>query len=204
LTAIPYNVYRYEIASSENPDEIGQHLIFGFYEAPITQVLTLDAYNRIMANDPSAPKLDKVFNHTIGAPLSYPSSSSDLSNVEESRRYTFNASDDFIGAGLGQGLTSYLTIEVTEEMETSLGFSIGFEFELVATTAGVKLGAGFGFENSNTFTKTVGKSMLVGGAVRSIPDPIPSGCKNFRWNLAWYNYIQNGQEFPVVNFLVRE
>ena len=200
VTSTPYDAYFYKIIKSDNPAQEGGEFMISFPRKPITQMISVDSYNKYTEGQ-DAPVIDKsVLGHTVGEPLTYPSSADGLSNIIGNKQFVITGSE-FTGVGNTGGVAK--EIEITKTNANSLALSIGYEAELVASVGGVKLGAGYGFNLSNTITTTIGQSTKVGGYVPGVSVNAPSSAPRFNWNLIWYNYRKLNQTFSVVNYLVQ-
>jgi hypothetical protein len=73
---------------------------------------------------------------------------------------------------------------------------------VVTTVPGIKIGAGYGHGESWANQHIEGEGHSVAGTV---PAPANIGeIPNFSWTLAWYKYRIGNQEFPVVNYVVKQ
>jgi hypothetical protein len=214
LSATFFDTYIYEIISSDNSDEIGGKLLISFPESePRTMALNLEDYKMLMEDCPTAPRLDKLFTHKVGFPLTYPRDKSQIvSNVPPDESDPDNtipstvlwATNDgypeFIDVGSGNDVTRSIALNV--ETEKSTGFNFNLEAQLVLTVATAKIGAGYGHGESWGTSHSEGSGHAVAGTV---PSPARLGdVKNFRWTLCWYKYNLDGQTFPVVYYVVKE
>ena len=202
LTAIPYDAYFYTVKKSDNPEQEGKEVMISFPRKPITQMITVDSYNKYTEGQ-NAPVIDKsILKHTIGKPLTYPTSTAGLSNLTGNDQFLYTG-NGFTGAGNTGGVSK--EIEINESQSTSKALSTDVEAELVFTVlGGLKLGAGYGFNNTDTYTTTIGKSTTVGAYVPGIRVDAPSDIYRFNWNLVWYNYMSANQTFSVVYYLVQK
>lgn len=199
VSSTPYDAYFYKVIKSDVPQQEGSELMLAFPRKPITQLLSVESYNEITSEE-NVPHITKsVLGHTVGLPFSYPKNTTGLSNITDDSKFTMTG----LGSSTGNTGGNHLDIEIDESTSQSSGLSVGFEAELVATVVGFKIGAGYGFGNTNKQTTTVGKSTKVSGYVPGIKRTAPSDIKSFNWNLVWYNYKASGQTFYIVNYLVQ-
>lgn len=200
VTSIPYDSYFYRILSSGNPKEVGKEMQFSFPRKPITQILSIESYNKIVEDTPDYPKIGiDVLKHEGSDPTTYPTDWQGLSNVLDNSKFETRYGDM---SGVGNAGEISKGIEISTEMAQSAGTSFTFETELVGQTGGFKAGVGYSYNNSNKVTNSVGQSMDVGGTVCGIPVSAPATIKRFDWDLIWYNYIKQGQRFHVINYQV--
>lgn len=201
VTATPYDAYFYTVLKSDKPDQEGSEFMISFPRKPITQMISVDTYNQYTEGQ-NVPVINKsILKHTIGKPLTYPTSSVGLSNLTGDNKFVYEGTK-FVGVGNTGGVSQ--EIEISETQSKSTALSIEVEAELVVTAGGAKLGAGYGFDNTNKNTTTIGQSTKVGGYVPGLNAGAPSDIYRFNWNLVWYNYRAANQTFSVVNYLVQE
>jgi uncharacterized protein (TIGR02145 family) len=201
VSAILYNCYFYNIEKSDNPGEIGKELMMAYPSGSIETVLTLDRYNEATKNDPKAPKLDNIFTHTAGNPFSYPKVATNLSNLTGNEQFCIPGETSDIYVQPGASGASEKTVEITEVNSDKESHSFNMDIELVVNVGGVKFGAGFGYGNTNSVTKTTGVGTKACGNV-PYPPAGTQGFTNFSWNIVFYNYKVGDVVFPVVNYTV--
>ena len=201
VTATPYDAYFYKVIKSDKPDQEGSEFMISFPRKPISQMISADTYNQYTEGQNVPVINEKILKHIIGQPLTYPTSSVGLSNLTGSNNFLIEGTK-FVGVGNTGGVSQ--EIEISETQAKSTALSIEVEAELVFTVGGAKLGAGYGFDNTNKNTTTIGKSTKVGGYVPGLKAEAPSDNYRFNWNLVWYNYRAANQTFSIVNYLVKE
>jgi hypothetical protein len=202
LTAIPYDAYFYTVKKSDNPEQEEKEVMISFPRKPITQMISLKTYNQFTEGQNAPAISGNILKHTIGEPLSYPKSTAGLSNLIGNDQFLYTL-DNFTGAGNTGGVSK--EIEISKSQSTSKALSMDVEAELVFTIlGGLKLGAGYGFNNTDTYTTTIGESTTVGAYVPGIRVEAPSNIYRFKWDLVWYNYKSANQTFSVVNYLVQK
>lgn len=200
VSATPYDAYFYTILKSDKPEQEGSEFMISFPRKPITQMISVDSYNKFTEGQ-NVPIIDKsILKHTVGLPLTYPTSTTGLSNLTGNASFVYTGSG-FTGVGNTGGVSK--EIEVSESQSKSTAMTIEAEAELVFTAGGVKLGAGYGYSNTNSSTTTIGQSTTVSGYVPGLNPNAPAEFKKFNWNLVWYNYRAANQTFSIVNFLVQ-
>jgi len=205
LTATFFDTYTYEVVSSGNPDEIGSMLNISLPSQNRTLGLNLDDYNRLAADNPECPNLKQIFKHKAGFPLTYPNDKTQIqSNIAGSSilwAMPFGG-NDFVTLGSGVDVNRSITLDT--ETTTTAGFTFGVEMELVANVLGVKAGAGYGYNNTNSSSHTEGEGHSIAGNVSGLNSLGEAGLSHFRWTIGWYKYRLGGQEFPVVQYVVKE
>jgi hypothetical protein len=75
--------------------------------------------------------------------------------------------------------------------------------ELVVQVLGVKLGAGFGYNDTNTTSHTEGEGHSITGGVAGLEN-IGQDVSPFEWTVGWFKYKIGNQEFPVVQYAVKK
>ncbi|MFZ4581219.1 MAG: FISUMP domain-containing protein [Paludibacter sp.] len=197
VTSTPYDAFFYKVLKSENPDEINTEVMFGFPRKTITQLVTVENYNK-MVEGQNAPKIDKsIFRHTPGNPFSYPNgSTSKLSNLP----WTSSKECQTEFVGVGQGSTK-ASIGKENTNTTTTGFSQDYEFELIASVGDFKLGGGYGYNKEKTESTTVGSGTQVECEVPGLLN-FSDSSKKFNWSMKWYNYQKAGYKFQVINYVV--
>lgn len=202
----PYDTYTYRIAQSDNPDDLGGLITISMPLERRFMGITLDDYNRLVADQKGVPQLNKLFTHTPGDPFTYPNDESYFkSNVEGGKVMWCRGFEDKEGlAEVGSGGKTTRTIKLEEASGTGSSSTYGFEVELVATVGSVKAGAGFGYGNTNENNHTVASSHEVSATVSGIKDYLNDVDKIFTWNLCWFDYELNKQKFPVLHYIVKK
>jgi hypothetical protein len=140
----------------------------------------------------------------IGFPGTYPSDKSQIvSNVANSEvlwAAPFGGSE-FVG--IGSGVDVNRSISLDETTAVTSGFNFNVNMELVATAFGVKLGAGYGHGETNESTHIEGVGHSIAGHVSGVSNLGEYGLADYQWTVCWYKYRLGGQEFPVVNYVVK-
>lgn len=205
LTAYYYDSYIYEIIGSSNPDEIGGQLSISLPQQPRTMLITLTDYERLAGDNPEIPNLHRLFKHTVGKPFTYPSEKSEIFTNVAGTKILWGASvggDEFIGAGSGGILERSISLD-KQTTQTS-AFSFKMEAQLVGTVFGVKAGAGYGYDDTNSTSHTEGEGHTIAGSVAGLRSLGEAGLPDFKWNVCWFQYRMDGQVFPVVYYVVKK
>ena len=199
----PFTIYNYKCVSSANEDEIGSILSISVPGRPANTIITLQDYMLLRADNQSIPDLTKVFHHTPGDPFSYPDDPKQVgSNYGKGGiLWGNNNANDMVATGSGGRIT--LTITETTETSTIKENSFSLEAQLVVNYLGAKAGFGYGHGETWSTTHTDGVGSVVSAEVLGPTKIGDQNIPNFYWNFCKYNYRLNGQEFPVVNFIVK-
>jgi uncharacterized protein (TIGR02145 family) len=201
LTATFFDTHTYEVIASDNPDEIGSLLDISLPSTTRTMGLTLNDYERLIADSKGAPNLRRLFQHKEGYPFTYPSDKSHIqSNTDGEILWAMPfGGDEFISIGSGTDVNRSITLDNTTKQ--TAGFNFKMDMELVATVMGVKAGAGYGHGETNESSHTEGVGHSIAGNVLGVSrlGDVP----DFRWTVCWYKYQLGGQTFPVIYYVVK-
>lgn len=200
-----YHTYEYEVLAGPDPDQIGSSVFFSVPSKTMTMMITLDDYNLIAADSKNIPDLRKVFTHTVGYPFTYPSNKQELIDKAPNPSSVlwgapFNGAE-FVNTGSGGFLNRSITLDESTAETSEFSFSV--DVDLVSTFNGVKAGAGYGYDNTNSTTHTEGTGHSVSGQVAGLRRLGDSGLRDFFWNICWYKCTLGGQTFPVLEYVVR-
>lgn len=201
----PYDTYTYRIIASDNPDEIGGLIQIS---SPLPRMflgLTLDDYTRMTADQKNVPNLSGYFQHIPGQPFTYPSDELMIHSQAANPCFMWgrDASNNTAVVSCGAGGFTSRSISMQNDTTTSNSQSYGFELELVVTLGNVKAGAGFGYNHTNETSHTVSETHEVSAQVNGLPSANDAEHPMFRWNFVWYKESLNGQEFPVIQYMVK-
>jgi hypothetical protein len=199
----PYTIYNYKCISSANAEEIGSILSISVPGRPANTIITLQDYMLLRADNQSIPDLTKVFHHTPGDPFSYPDDPKKVGSNYGLGGILWgnNNANDMVATGSGGRIT--LTITETTETSDIKENSFNLEAQLVVNFLGAKAGFGYGHGETWSTTHTDGVGSVVSAEVLGPTKIGDQNIPNFYWNFCKYNYRLNGQEFPVVNFIVK-
>jgi hypothetical protein len=198
FTAIPYDVYYYKVISAPDADMVGKIITVNLPRKPITIQKERGYYN---ANNGTAPDIDStIVTHTVGNPLSYPSSS---------------GADELIAGGGGQGVKSSSTMyagkhysgETALTISQTLGNGTGSSFDLSVTVeaeagaGGFKAGVSNGFHYGEGYSVTTSTGTEYSGSVGNVPDSYGGDAdKSFNWGLFTYRAAVGSEKFIVVQY----
>lgn len=202
LTMTPVWLYTYECIESNDPDNIGMTIVCGAPSYPRDLELSESDYMLLRGDRDDIPNVSIIFTHTPGDPLTYldnPNKVESTSNIIWSN----NNKDQFSTTG-SDGTKSF-SIEVSRENSTTTTNTFSLDMSLVgfigAFNHTVKAGFGAGYNHSWSSTYTTGFGTTVTGTV-----PLPKHLADvpmFDWNMCRYTVKVGGQEFPVVNYIVK-
>ncbi len=202
LTMTPYWLYTYECIDSNDSDNIGTTLVCGAPSYPRDLELSVTDYMLLRGDRDDIPDVSSIFSHTPGNPLTY-LSNPDLVTSTGGIIWSNNDKNKF--STTGSDGTKFLSIEVSKETANSTKNTFGFDTKLVVFGGGantiVKAGVGAGYSHTWNTIYNTGEGTRVTGSV-----PLPKNWGDvpiFDWNMYRYTVKVGGQEFPVVNYIVK-
>ena len=192
FTSIPYDVYYYDVISSENPDAIGKTVTVNVPRKPNIHHLEREFYN-----EHNGKNLDIVLGHTPGDPFSYPSNPSELTR---SGGIHLVSNTPMTVSGSGEIFTQ--TVQRTNSSTDGVTGEIDVKFETEAVVVGVLVGSSFGFHYGHEFSITVSDSTIIEGAVGDMFQEQFDLEKSYNWGVFLHEFQKDNIKFPVVNYWV--
>ncbi|MCL2155954.1 MAG: VCBS repeat-containing protein [Leptospirales bacterium] len=209
FTAIPFDVYYYEILQAPNDapkaQQKGELTLISIPRKPLGPVpMPLEEFNkRNSAYKISTGNKGDVLQHKLGVPGSYPTWA-DVSEIKKTvgSKGLFTSKDNQQTVGMG-GASSYISVEKMESDSHSFNDSWSCGYKSSVTAGGIKVEAEIRYEGGYSYTSTVSKSTFIEGSVPSL-SPYAWDANYFAWGLMCYPYTNasTGQEFPVVTYCV--
>ena len=190
----PVVTYEYEVRGYAAGATKNNRMAIGIQGQPAHNMISVDDYNA--AADQFG--LDRITNDMIGSagnPSSYhqglPSSKKSYQSWTSDRQYSY--------AGSG---TIEQSVTDTTSTEESSSYSFNAEVSAFVSICGVKggLSAGGGFGSGTTTMNS--KSTSKTGAVSARPNVTNAENYNFNWQFATWTQHLNGDEVPVLGYLV--
>ena len=202
LTMTPVWLYTYRCVNSNDPDNIGTTLMCGAPSHPRDLELSEADYMILRGDRDDIPDLSKVFTNTPGDPRTYMNNPNQVKSTS-GILWSNNNKDKYVSTG-SDGIQS-LSIEVSDQTIDNTKNTFGFDMKLVgfAGTLGYTAKVGFGTGYSHTWNTiyNTSKGTKVSG---NVPLPKRYGdVPSFDWNMCRYTVNVCGQEFPVVNYIVK-
>ena len=202
LTMTPVWLYTYRCVNSNDPDNIGTTLMCGAPSHPRDLELSEADYMILRGDRDDIPDLSKVFTNTPGDPRTYMNNPNQVKSTS-GIMWSNDNKDKYVSTG-SDGIQS-LSIEVSDQTIDNTKNSFGFDMKLVgfAGTLGYTAKVGFGTGYSHTWNTiyNTSKGTKVSG---NVPLPKRYGdVPSFDWNMCRYTVNVCGQEFPVVNYIVK-
>ncbi len=204
LTAIPYDFYYFNATNTQTG--VTAEMMMAVPFAPVTRIMSLSAYKKAAPAITDAPEInDKVLNHTVGDPRTYPSNKSAIVSQGGTDVQLGTNGDDygnFVGVGTGnsteeEGIS--LTNGTSRTFENDLSVKFSFKKTFVSAFVGYSADVGYNFSHTTSDEDTT----MYSGSVASLPE----GCEgySFKWSLAAYNFsLKAGagtQKCVVVSYL---
>ncbi len=198
FTAIPFDVYYYEVLSSPEADQIGETVTINVPRQPGNFHQTVGYFN---SHTTGITIDDTVLTHSLGSPFSYDDRTGrDELESDSGGRGLF--SNHSVSVGTSTTGTSVITLEdLTTETDT-------YEYELGVTVAaevsagGVLAGGSVGYQYGYSYSTSVSRGTYIEGEVPDVPEDDYDSDKAFVWGLMAYPDIAGGQEFTIVTYWV--
>ena len=202
LTMTPVWLYTYRCVDSTDPDEVGTTIVCGVPTYPRDLELSEADYMLLRGDRKDIPDLREVFKNEPGNPLSY---MSDPAQVKSTGGILWSNNDKNMYSTTGSDGTKYFSIEVSDETANTTKNTFGFDMKLVGFAGAfghtVKAGFGAGYSHGWSTIYNTGSGTKVTGCL-----PLPRRLGDvpmFDWNMCRYTVKVGGQEFPVVNYIVK-
>jgi hypothetical protein len=199
LFSIPTEVYEYEsqILDSETGQFVTQLVTVNIPHTAAVRVMPVETYNKIASNfDVLVPIDEKILEHTVGNPSSYPSNKTIFDGAIV---YPGNwAAVGYGGGGIKQ------EIEMSTTLENSFEASVAYEGKAGAGVGGVKVGKIFGAEAGAGVVLVVTSGSTYSGTLQNMPSEAEEFGYYHVWKLFYYTYFDGKEMFPVVSYLVRD
>jgi hypothetical protein len=198
FTTVPLDLYSYEILSHPDPQLIGETVEIRLPREPITLMTTREFYNENILED-GVPIDDRIFQHTEGAPDSYPTQTE--KNQLIAGRVAIEGTPASVGEGMGQSIS---TISSFEETTTGMTYEYNRSVD-VRVTGGItvaEVSVGTGSDSAIEITR--GTESIYQGAVGNIDAESFNAGLDYTWGLFTYVYEdpRTGQTFEVLNYWV--
>jgi FG-GAP-like repeat len=194
FTAIPYDVYYYEVVSAPDASMVGTMISISVPREPQTMSVSRTYYN---AHNGDAMDIDEtVLGHEIGNPWSYPTATERQALMAGGG--WINEEAQLVGEGTGE---TTLTISVTEGKGTGQSLDIDAKIETEVSAGGVKAGVSAGFHYGHEYSAHAYEGLFLEGTIADIP----GDAERYKAGIFGYSHTAtNGQTFIVVNYWVTE
>jgi len=166
FTAVPMDIYTYEIVGSSETADIGQNLYIKLPRDYSTYTVTKDFFNTNNGDLPDLP--NEVLPHTLGVPSSYLSATEKYELMEDHPgSYEIGPKTAAQGDGYS-GITELeIAVEKTNEKTVSTDFTT--ETSVGGGAGGVTVALDLGFNTGYGYTTTSSQGTSFGGTVGFLP-----------------------------------
>jgi hypothetical protein len=197
VTAIPVDMYIYEILTAPDPEAAGSYMTINVPRSPEQLLLTVDFYNSMVKEEDRIP--DEILVHTLGDPSSYYSEADMQAFLadEEGVIYTGTAA---VPQGSGQTSISYEEEKSGFTLyEYSLTASHTYSYRLLFAEAELTGGYNHGYACQHS----VSSGFSIEGVVGSIENEAEWSKESFSWGLMMIPKEFNDQSFNLVTYWVK-
>lgn len=166
FTAVPMDIYTYEIVGSSKPADIGQDLYIKLPRDYSTYTVSKDFYNDNNGDLPDLP--DEVLPHTMGDPSTYPSTADKNALITKfPDGYEIGPSTAAQGDGYSGVTELEIAVEQTNEKTISTDFTT--ETSVGGGAGGVTVALDLGFNTGYGYTTSSTEGTSFGGTVGFLP-----------------------------------
>ncbi|MEK7705481.1 MAG: hypothetical protein AAB426_11015, partial [Myxococcota bacterium] len=200
FTAIPYDVYYYEIIVSPDSEMVGTAISVNLPRKPVTLPVERTYYN---SHNGGAPDVDaSALTHTLGDPLSYPTR--DEAEVLVALGGGEGVmSTNMLTVGQGTGATA-IELSVTEGNGTGTAFDFSVTIESEVGAGGFTVGASSGFHYGESYSIMTTNGTVYGGEIGNIPAAAWSLDRSFSWGLFSYRATVGAEKMVVVQYYTEQ
>jgi hypothetical protein len=196
FTAIPFDVYYYEVLKSPAGDEAkpGDILTVNVPRKPQPYHTPLPEYNK------GVPEEYQVkVNHTLGSPGTYfTTAQRDQQKSMSSSKGLFSTTTQMT-AGSGSGSTT-INIEKVSGEDASFSFDLEREIEAKVGVGSIQVGVSAGFSYGYETTSSVSSGTYIEGTVPAIPTASYKPTLDFKWGLMAYPKRDPNQNYIFVTY----
>jgi hypothetical protein len=175
FTAIPFDVYYYEVLRSPDGEEAepGDILTVSVPRKPSHYHMTLPTYN---AGVPAEHRV--TVNHTLGYPETYYTPADRTTQKAQAGNKGLFSTTSQIRAGEGNGSATISMEQVTGE-DSTFAYDLEVEVSASAKAEGVKLGASVDFSYGYETTSSVSEGTSIEGTMPAIPSEYYTADRDF-------------------------
>ncbi len=200
FTAVPMDVYYYEVVSSANPDfEVGSTVTINIPREPETLSVTREYYN---SHNGDTPDIDEtVLAHEFGDPMSYPTETekNQMMNIAGGSGYESNA----IVVGQGAAETR-IGMEINNTKTFGRDINTSVTISAAAGAGGFKVGASAGYQYGFSYDLSTSEGMFFEGALGDIPEEEYTQENKYEAGLFAYPHNLGEQTFMLVTYWVED
>ncbi|MBU1168723.1 MAG: hypothetical protein KKD44_04075 [Proteobacteria bacterium] len=195
VTAVPLDVYVYEILSSPDEGSIGKNITINIPKTLEYLFISVDLYNSLVSENDQIPS--EILNHTIGDPNSY--------YRTEDRDIFISDGEGFIFQGAkvpqGNGLTT-IEYEVDQDSFTQYNYSLTVNESNNIRLFMADIDYSGGYSHGYSCQSSVSSGFTLSGSVGSIVDSALWAENAFSWGLMLIPKHFNDQYFNMVTYWV--
>jgi hypothetical protein len=204
FTAVPFDVYFYEIVSSPRPDEVGEKMVVSIPRDP--KILFVD---RQFFNDNNGGFADidgTVLGHTVGDPRSYPREA-EIDKAGLVKDGGFYSNRMTVGQGNGFETVLISHTETTSQgrafdLNIDVSIQVGIDFDIGLVSGSAKTGPKGGFHYGFSYSISAGEKSSFGAKVGNIIDGADWAKHRFDFGLYVQPTTFEGQKFPLIGYWV--
>jgi hypothetical protein len=196
VTAVPIDMYIYEIVSGPDPDSIGEHMTINVPREPEQLFLTVDFYNKSVKEKDRIPA--DIITHTLGEPDSY-YTKNEMLDFAAAEAGVFYSGSAKVPQGSAQTSISYERDKTGfDTYEYSLTASHTYNYRLLFGEAEVSTGFNHGYACQHS----ISEGFSIEGVVGSIEDEDAWSEAAFTWGMMMIPREFNDQSFSLVTYWV--
>ncbi len=196
VTAVPIDMYIYEIVSGPDPDSVGEYMTINVPREPEQLFLTVDFYNKSVKEKDRIP--EDLITHTIGDPFSY-YSKNDMLGFAADEAGVFYSGAAKVPQGSAQTSISYEEDKTGfDTYEYSLTASHTYSYRLLFGEAELTTGFNHGYACQHS----ISEGFSIEGVVGSIEDEDKWSETAFTWGMMMIPRQFNDQSFSLVTYWV--
>jgi hypothetical protein len=196
FATVPYDVFYYRVINSPDPAMVGTMITANLPRKAFTIPVERSYYNE---HNGSTPDIGgTVLSHTVGHPLSYPSSYQASQLIAAGSNQGVK-SVNMMDVGQGSGGTS-IEVSVANTGCSTFAFDIGVNIEAEAGVGGFVAGVSAGFHYGESYSITTTSTTIYGGFVENIPADSFDAGRIFSWGLFSYRAALGNDKFIVVQY----
>ncbi len=207
FTSVPMDEYEYKIDTSNDPqNKVGSSLYISIPRSYSTYTVTRDFFNANIGENVILPIDDAVFQHRLGAPLSYPTSDQkDALLAKYSCSYQAGATPVSQGPdSMPNSGTTNLQITVSDGNSKTIQHDFSFVGKVGAGVGDWTFSVSAGFNTGYSATTTTTTGTQFGGTVGYLPTAYYAN-PNYAYTSGVFAYpyqASNGKSFWVVDYWV--
>ncbi|MBN1647233.1 MAG: hypothetical protein JW874_04300 [Spirochaetales bacterium] len=199
FTAVPFDVYYYEILSSPDESQIGATITINVPRPPGKYHQSVTFFNE--HNSDGYDITSTSLMHTLGNPFSYADEDErDVLEDASGDRGLFSSHN--LQVGTSNSGTSVITLEDLVSETANFDYELSVDVEAEVTGASITAGVNAGYCYGYSYSTTVTTGTYIEGEVPDIPPDDYESSMQFRWGLMAYPKEDLDQSFTIVTYWV--